>query len=58
MGSEKSARYAYELDPQCQRGGNNSMDQQIRVCHLPGVKHGHGVKSARAYELMSKKRQR
>src|SRR5258708_2385690 len=51
MGTEKSNRYAYELEiPQCQRGGNDSMGQ--RVC--PSQRSMGTQESARyAYELES-----
>src|SRR5258707_36988 len=53
---EKSARYAYELGPQCQRGDNVSMDRRIHPS--AGDKFGAwpigSEKSARyAYELES-----
>src|SRR5258705_13917445 len=54
MGSEKSARYAYELDPKCQRGDNVSMDRQIcRRAKEGAWSVGLGKSARYAYELES-----
>ena len=51
---EKSARYAYELGPQCQRGDNVSMDRRIHPRAGLGAWSIGSEKSARyAYELES-----
>src|SRR5258708_7484681 len=55
MGSEKSARYAYELDPQCQRGDNVSMDRRIcRRAKEGAWSVGLGKSARYAYELESR----
>ena len=54
MGSEKSARYAYELDPQYQRGDNVSMDRQIcRRAKEGAWSVGMEMSARYAYELES-----
>ena len=54
MGSEKSARYAYGLDPQCQRGDNVSMDRRIcRRAKEGAWSVGLGKSARYAYELES-----
>ena len=53
---EKSARYAYELGPQCQRGDNVSMDRRIHPSagNRLGTWSTRSETSARyAYELES-----
>ncbi len=56
VGLEKSARYAYELGPQCQRGDNVSMDRRIHPSagNRLGTWSTRSETSARyAYELES-----